>query len=98
MQRGGRIRRTGDRRIPQAAEQRLENVLGRGRSHGRDKRRDGNAGHEYAFDAAAQAGLATDQQAKGSPKPCATLPQAHGSFTIFGGRRKYDLRVQRVRM
>ena len=50
------------RRSPQAAEQRLENVLGRGRGHTGEKRRDRNAGHEDLFDAAPQADLATDQQ------------------------------------
>src|SRR5262249_48712408 len=56
--RGGRFR-IGDGGIPEAAEQRLEKVLGRGRSAGGDKRCGGDACHEDAFDSAAQAGLAT---------------------------------------
>src|SRR6266436_7039624 len=77
VRRSVRIRITGGRRIPQAAEQRLENVLGRGGSHGGEKRRDADADHEYVFDAAAQAGLATDQQSEGSPDSRADDPQAH---------------------
>src|SRR5215813_232794 len=64
--RGGRFR-IGDGGIPEAAEQRLEKVLGRGRSAGDDKRCGGDACHENTFDAAAQAGLATDQQSEGLP-------------------------------
>src|SRR5262249_24190379 len=64
--RGGRIR-IGGGGIPEAAKQRLEKVLGRGRSAGVDKRCGGDAGHEHALDAAAQAGLATDQQSEGLP-------------------------------
>src|SRR6266436_3828865 len=73
-QRGVRIRLTGGRRIPQAAEQRFENVLCRGRSHRGEKRRGGDAGHEYAFDAAAQAGLAMVQQSEGPPSRAPTFP------------------------
>ena len=64
--------------IPQAAEQCLKDVLGRGRSRGADKRRDGKSGHEDAFDAAAQAALATDQQGEGPPScttPSRTIAQ-----------------------
>ncbi len=57
--------RSGDRRTPQVAEQRLDNVLGRCRSHGGDKRREGDADH--AYDAAAKAGL-TDQQSEALPR------------------------------
>src|SRR6266436_1036933 len=96
-QRGVRIRITGGRRIPQAAEQRLENVLGRGRSYRGEKRRDGDADHEDVFDAAAQAGLATDQQNEGSPDSRADDPQAHHLSITFGGGRKYDLSVPGVR-
>src|SRR5258708_38826454 len=67
VRRSVRIRITGGRRIPQAAEQRLENVLSRGGSPGGDKSRDGGADHEDAFDAAAQAALATGQQSEGLP-------------------------------
>ncbi len=68
--------RHGTGRKPQAAEQRLENVLGRGRSRRGEKHRDRDAGHEDVFDAAAQAGLATDQQSEGSPDSRADDPQA----------------------
>jgi hypothetical protein len=50
------------RRSRHPAEQRLENVLGRGRGHRGKKRRDRNPDHENLFDAASQADLATDQQ------------------------------------
>src|SRR6516162_10639376 len=96
--RGVRIRITGDRRIPQAAEQRLENVLGRGRSHRGEKRCDRDAGHEAAFDAAAQAGLATDQQSEGSPDSRAERSPGAPPLNTFGGGRKYDLRVPGVRL
>src|SRR6516162_2215592 len=85
--RGVRIRITGDRRIPQAAEQRLENVLGRGRSHRGEKHRDRDLGHEDAFDAAAQAGLATDQQSEGPPTSRADDPQAHHLLIPSAARR-----------
>src|SRR5205807_4715730 len=90
-----RIRITGGRRIPQAAEQRLENVLSRGGSHGGDKRRDGDAYHEYAFDAAAQAALATDQQSEGLPVR-RHFPRRTLSISL-AARRKYDLRAPGVR-
>jgi hypothetical protein len=93
---GGRIR-IGDRGIPEAAEQRLENVLGRGHSHGADKRRDGEAGYEYAFDAAAQAGLATDQQSEGLPRVARRRFPIALSLGNFGGGRKYDLTMPGVR-
>src|SRR5260370_39966111 len=86
VRRSVRIRITGGRRIPQAAEQRLENGLGRGRSYRGEKRRDADADHEYVFDAAAQAGLATDQQSEESPDSRAGDPQAHHlSITFAGG-------------
>src|SRR5262249_33580148 len=88
--------RHGTRRRPQAAEQRLENILGRGRSHGGEKRRGRDAGHEDVFDAAAQAGLATDQQSEGSPDSRQRSPSAP-SFSTVGGGRKYDLGVPGVR-
>src|SRR6516162_11627647 len=95
--RGVWIRIAGDRRIPQAAEQRLENVLGRGRSHRGEKRRDSDAGHEDAFDAAAQAGLATDQQSEESPESRAERSPGAPSLNTFGGGRKYDPRMPGVR-
>jgi len=84
-------------RTPQAAEQRLENVLGRGRRYGSDKRRDDDAGHECAFDAAAQAGLATDQQSGGLPESRADDSPCAPFINIFGFGRKYDLSVPGVR-
>src|SRR5260370_9602308 len=88
VRRSVRIRITGGRRIPQAAEQRLENVLGRGRSYRGEKRRDADADHEYVFDDAAQAGLATVQQSEGSPHSRPDDPQPHHlSVTFVGGRR-----------
>jgi hypothetical protein len=94
---GGRFR-IDDRGIPEAAEQRLENVLSRGHSHGADQRRDGDSGHECAFDAAAQAGLATDQQSEESPDSAhQQSPGAPCPNKTFGGGRKYDLRVPGLR-
>src|SRR5262249_25443410 len=92
--RGGRIR-IGDGGIPEATEQRLEKILGGGRSAGRDKHCGGDAGHEHALDAAAQAGLATDQQAKDSPQSRGS-PYAL-SLINFSSGRKYDLRVLGLR-
>jgi len=58
-----------------AAEQCLEKVLRRGRGHRREKRRDRDAGHEDVFDAAPQAGLATDPQSEGPPTPAPAIPR-----------------------
>src|SRR5262249_53959858 len=84
--RGGRIR-IGDGGIPEVAEQRLEKVLGRGRSAGGDKRCGGDACHEHTLDAAAQAGLATDQQSVRTPPSHApTVPhRRYRSLTLAAG-------------
>ena len=85
-QRRRRIRITVDGGIPQAAEERFENVLCRGRSHGGEKRRGGDAGHEQALDAAAQAGLAMVQQSKGLPRVARRRPHArHRSVSSAAG-------------
>src|SRR5262249_18479050 len=52
-----------------------ENVLGGGRSHRGEKRRDRDAGHEDVSDAAAQAGLATDQQSERPPTRAPMIPR-----------------------
>src|SRR5262245_46847621 len=88
--------RHGTRRGCQAAEQRLEKALGRGRSHRGEKRRDRDAGHEDVFDAAAQAGLATDQQSERPPTRAQRVPR-RTSLNALGGGRKCDLSVPGVR-
>src|SRR5258708_16194021 len=90
VRRSVRIRITGGRRIPQAAEQRLENVLSRGGSPGGGKRRDGDAYHEYAFRAAAPAALATDPQSEGLPlRP--QFPKRTPSISV-AAPREYGVR------